>query len=110
MWRGSRGMRIFSLVSLPGVDGSDLCWDADEWAVLKKKHSKTGEEARFQGTVLGKPTEGREVLIEGGDFDSIQAWEEMVRKRVQREASESPLTSPDTVMATPTDNGSTPGG
>jgi transcription initiation factor TFIID subunit 3 len=76
--------------------------------VLKKKHSKTGEEARFQGTVLGKGAEERPIVIEGGEFDSIEAWETNLRMRGQREASESPLTSPDTVMATPTDAGSTP--
>lgn len=48
-------------------------------AVLKKKHSKTGEESRFQGTVLGIPAEGKPVIIEGGPFESIQAWEAMMR-------------------------------
>lgn len=41
---------------------------------LKKKHSKTGEESRYQGTVLGIPAEDRPIVIEGGAFESIQAW------------------------------------
>lgn len=56
-------------------------------AVLKKKHSKTGEESRFQGTVLGIPAEGKPVIIEGGPFESIQAWEAMMRDK-----QKSPLT------------------
>ena len=41
---------------------------------LKKKHSKTGEESRYQGTVLGIPAEDKSIIIEGGPFESIQAW------------------------------------
>ena len=45
---------------------------------LKKKHAKTkdGEEARYQGTALGKDLGEREVKIEGWEVDSIQAWSE----------------------------------
>lgn len=45
------------------------------YLVLKKKHSKTGEESRYQGTLLGKPAEDRPIPIEGGLVQSIQAWE-----------------------------------
>jgi transcription initiation factor TFIID subunit 3 len=41
---------------------------------LKKKHSKTGEESRFQGTMLGKDLEDRPIQIDGG-LESIHAWE-----------------------------------
>jgi len=47
---------------------------------LKKKHSKTGEESRFQGTVLGKDAEPRPVKIDGGP-ESLQQWLEKVRER-----------------------------
>lgn len=57
---------------------TDICTKS---AVLKKKHSKTGEESRFQGTVLGIPAEGKPVIIEGGPFESIQAWEAMIREK-----------------------------
>jgi len=33
---------------------------------LKKKHSKTGEESRYQGTALGKDAESQKVSIVGG--------------------------------------------
>ncbi|KAL1955902.1 hypothetical protein VTO42DRAFT_7975 [Malbranchea cinnamomea] len=53
----------------------------DFLSVLKKKHSKTGEESRFQGTVLGKDAEPRRIIIEGG-VESIQEWaEQLVRSR-----------------------------
>ena len=67
-------------------------------AVLKKKHSKTGEESRYQGTVLGKPAEERPIRIEGGDYDSIQAWEARLRK-TQDSGNLSPAqeTSPNTI-------------
>lgn len=52
---------------------------------LKKKHAKTkdGEEARYQGTALGKDLGEREVRIEGWELDSIQAWGEMLREKNQ---------------------------
>jgi transcription initiation factor TFIID subunit 3 len=46
---------------------------------LKKKHSKTGEESRYQGTVLGIKAENKAVKIEGGHAESIQAWEAQLR-------------------------------
>jgi transcription initiation factor TFIID subunit 3 len=49
-------------------------------AAMKKKHSKTGEESRFQGTVLGKEAEARPVKIDGGP-ESLQEWHERVRER-----------------------------
>ena len=49
--------------------------------MLKKKHSKTGEESRYQGTVLGKSADEKPVCIEGGHVESIQAWEARLRER-----------------------------
>jgi len=48
---------------------------------MKKKHSKTGEESRYQGTVLGIKAENKPVKIEGGHAESIQAWEAQLRDR-----------------------------
>ena len=55
---------------------------------LKKKHSKTGEESRYQGTVLGIPAEVKPLIIEGGPFESIQDWTASLR--VINEKSKSP--------------------
>lgn len=47
---------------------------------LKKKHSKTGEESRYAGTVLGKSAEEHPIVIEGG-APSIREWGMQVRSR-----------------------------
>ena len=46
-----------------------------------KKHSKTGVESRFQGTVLGHPADPKPIKIEGGSVDSIQDWCQKTRER-----------------------------
>ncbi|KAF1946264.1 hypothetical protein EJ02DRAFT_394448 [Clathrospora elynae] len=53
---------------------------------LMKKHSKTGVESRFQGTVLGVPAEPRAVKIEGGGADSIEEWCRKTRERAAKAA------------------------
>ncbi|KAJ5183875.1 hypothetical protein N7492_001491 [Penicillium capsulatum] len=52
----------------------------DYLTALKKKHSKTGEESRYAGTVLGKSAEEHPVVIEGGT-PSIREWSTQVRSR-----------------------------
>lgn len=52
-----------------GDRNTDKCSTA-----LMKKHSKTGVESRYQGTVLGQPAEARPVRIEGGPVETIQEW------------------------------------
>lgn len=48
---------------------------------LKKKHSKTGEESRYAGTVLGKDAEEHPISIEGGSATSIGEWASQVKTR-----------------------------
>ncbi|KAL2372949.1 hypothetical protein RJ035_002152 [Blastomyces gilchristii] len=60
---------------------------------LKKKHSKTGEESRYQGTVLGKSGEVHPIVIEGG-AQSIKAWGMQIRSReASTEAASSVMSS-----------------
>jgi len=78
---------------------------------LMKKHSKTGVESRFQGTVLGVPAEPKIVRIEGGGADSIEEWcrktrEKAAKPREPKGESREPTNhvetrepSPDVVMA-----------
>ena len=77
------------------------------WIVLKKKHSKTGEESRYQGTVLGKAVDDRLIRIEGGPAETLQDWNREVRARsktrsperdVARSSPSSPLSDKDTPM------------
>lgn len=55
----------------------------DYLTVLKKKHSKTGDETRFAGSVLGKEADMRPVIIDGGP-KSIQEWQEAARQQAAR--------------------------
>lgn len=42
---------------------------------MKKKHSKTSDGSKFQGTILGRPTDNGEIEIEGGgEIKTIEDW------------------------------------
>lgn len=41
---------------------------------MKKKHNQAGGDAKFQGTILGRPGEGTEVFVEGGPITTIEEW------------------------------------
>lgn len=49
-------------------------------SALKKKHSAADEESRYNGTVLGRPTEPRAVKVEGSDITSVTEWVEILRR------------------------------
>ncbi|KAE9978350.1 hypothetical protein EG327_007437 [Venturia inaequalis] len=68
------------------VEGIELVKHVDYFTALKQKHSKTGEVSRFQGTVLGKEAEARQIKIEGpaGLPESIEQWNETVKQRSQK--------------------------
>jgi len=51
-----------------------------------KKHSKTGVESRFQGTVLGVPAEPKTIKIEGGAAESIEEWCRKTREKAAKAA------------------------
>lgn len=64
-----------------GALPEDISTKDDYLAGLKKKHSKTGEEARFAGTVLGKQAEERgAVKIEGGPA-TLEAWSAQLKRK-----------------------------
>lgn len=67
-----------------GVTNEATVTKDDYLTALKKKHSKTGEEARYAGTVLGKLAEDKGLVkIEGGP-ESLSAWTwELKRRRGQ---------------------------
>ncbi|KAF2253436.1 hypothetical protein BU26DRAFT_515794 [Trematosphaeria pertusa] len=58
----------------------------DYLSSLMKKHNKSGQEQRFQGTVLGKTADAKEVKIEGGAADSIREWCLKTRERAAKTA------------------------
>jgi transcription initiation factor TFIID subunit 3 len=57
---------------------------------LKKKHSKTGEESRYQGTVLGKGADPKPVRVDGGALESIKQWESTLRRKNAEVAAATP--------------------
>ncbi|KAF2662737.1 hypothetical protein K491DRAFT_644577 [Lophiostoma macrostomum CBS 122681] len=58
----------------------------DYLSTLMKKHSKTGVESRFQGTVLGHTSDPKPVRIEGGPADSIEEWCRRTRETATKSA------------------------
>ena len=58
---------------------------------MKKKHSKSGEETRYHGTLLGKDAEDQTVVIVGGPVSSLQEWDMKVKS--SRAASHPPSTA-----------------
>ncbi|KAF2436615.1 bromodomain associated domain-containing protein [Tothia fuscella] len=64
------------------MEGMDQEKPDDYVTAMKTKHSKTGEEARFHGTILGKDLEihARPIKIDGGP-ESIQQWHAQVRQK-----------------------------
>ncbi|KKK16055.1 hypothetical protein P175DRAFT_0439234 [Aspergillus ochraceoroseus IBT 24754] len=73
--------RVAGFVASEGdlVDADSLEKE-DYLTALKKKHSKTGEESRYAGTVLGKDAEEHPIVIEGG-VPSIRDWSSQMRSR-----------------------------
>lgn len=63
------------------VIDADSLEKEDYLTSLKKKHSKTGEESRYAGTVLGRDAEEHPVVIEGGAAASIGEWALQVKTR-----------------------------
>lgn len=54
------------------LDGED---ETNYLEMLKKKHSKSGEDSKYSSTVLGRGTEDGDILVEGGDCVSIASWQ-----------------------------------
>lgn len=71
------------------AEGLELVKHVDYFTALKQKHSKTGEVSRFQGTVLGKEAEARQIKIEGppGLPESIGQWNDIVKQRSRKLAA-----------------------
>ncbi|PPJ53563.1 hypothetical protein CBER1_00356 [Cercospora berteroae] len=67
---------------LIGVGGSVVKED-DFFTALKKKHSKSGDDSRLQGTVLGRTADEKEIVIEGGPYQHIRDWRPRMEKSGQ---------------------------
>ena len=68
--------------ALPAVGvGGGLVHADDFLTVLKKKHSKTGDDSRLVGTALGRPAEDKPLIIEGGPVQSLRDWRPRLEER-----------------------------
>ncbi|KAL1840639.1 hypothetical protein VTJ49DRAFT_247 [Mycothermus thermophilus] len=70
--------REIKRIALDGVDEATDYLDA-----LKKKHSKNDDDSKYLGTLLGRSIDHGDVVVEGGEFPSIAAWEERRRQAAQ---------------------------
>lgn len=71
--------RIAGVLPEPGPGGTVN--GEDYLTALKKKHSKTGEESRYQGSALGKPADDKPLKIEGGPVESLYEWNQRMHER-----------------------------
>ncbi|PNP50124.1 hypothetical protein THARTR1_09113 [Trichoderma harzianum] len=85
LWKGEEDMRGVEefiewfagtrMKEMMEMGSGDTESDATDYlAALKKKHSKTGDDAKWQGTIFGKFNDGNEILVEGGPITSISEW------------------------------------
>ncbi|KAF7563486.1 hypothetical protein G7046_g628 [Stylonectria norvegica] len=67
------GQRMKEMMEIGSGDGE---MDATDYlTALKKKHSKTGEDAKYHGTILGRGNDAvGEIQVEGGPCTSIADW------------------------------------
>ncbi|OAA73200.1 Bromodomain associated domain protein [Cordyceps fumosorosea ARSEF 2679] len=66
------GQRMKELMEFGNADGDS---DATDYlSALKKKHNQAAGDAKFQDTILGRPGEGSQVLVEGGPVTTIDEW------------------------------------
>lgn len=75
-----------SMLRIPYPNAKTLVLALTSPVALMKKHSKTGVESRFQGTVLGVPAEPRPVKIEGGGAESLEEWCRKTREKAAKTA------------------------
>ncbi|KAL8653230.1 MAG: hypothetical protein Q9226_003935 [Calogaya cf. arnoldii] len=89
-------------VPLPGID--EPTGREDFLTALKRKHNKTGESSRFQGTVLGTTAEEKPIRIEGGPVEILQDWGKRLRKTSMKEdtpSSQEPSSAPTSSTGSP---------
>ncbi|KAF2750603.1 hypothetical protein M011DRAFT_474114 [Sporormia fimetaria CBS 119925] len=77
--------------TLSATEALDALEMEDYLTTLMKKHSKTGVESRFQGTVLGLPGDPKPVRVEGGPVDSIDDWCRRTREKAAKAAKDAPV-------------------
>jgi transcription initiation factor TFIID subunit 3 len=67
--------------------------EADFLPALKTKYNKTGDDSRYQGTMLGKEADLHTITIVGGPVGSIHEWTEQLRSKTVSPRLSSPASS-----------------
>ncbi|CAJ0546165.1 Ff.00g096380.m01.CDS01 [Fusarium sp. VM40] len=79
------GQRMKEMMEVGSGDGET---DATDYLnALKKKHSKTGEDAKYNGTILGRGHDTGEIQVEGGPETTITEW---ISNRASPQSSPTP--------------------
>jgi transcription initiation factor TFIID subunit 3 len=60
---------------------------------MKNKYNKTGEDSRYQGTLLGKEADQQNIAIVGGPVGSIHEWDNQLRSRMTSPKPSHPASS-----------------
>jgi transcription initiation factor TFIID subunit 3 len=85
----------------PLGENQDTMVIEDYLTALKKKHSKSGEDTRFHGTVLGTHNESKPVKIDGGGPESLKDWMKAVKNQEREKNAAKAIAkqeTPDTIM------------
>lgn len=91
-------------MSLVSLELDSHCTFTDSHGeAIKKKHSKTAEESRYQGTVLGKDSELQPVAIAGGSVDNLSQWSARRSRAAAAEKATSESSAMSSALSTPID-------
>lgn len=82
---------------------ADMAENEDYVTAIKKKHSKTAEESRYQGTMLGKDSDLQPVAIAGGTVDSLSQWNARRLRAADAERTTSASSAISSALSTPID-------
>lgn len=102
--------RVGGLVSGETDNVADLAAGMDEnedyVTAVKKKHSKTAEESRYQGTMLGKDSDLQPVTIAGGSYNSLSQWRASRHRAVEQSTqnASTPSSTISSALSTPIDS------
>ncbi|KAI1083334.1 hypothetical protein F5B20DRAFT_460611 [Whalleya microplaca] len=85
--------------------GEEEIRETDYLNALKRKHNKTDQDSKYTGTILGRGIDHGEVMVEGGNENSIHAWARKMREASQRppEPAKSPSRPPSSGLSSLSD-------
>ncbi|KAI0013432.1 hypothetical protein F4779DRAFT_613581 [Xylariaceae sp. FL0662B] len=108
---GKKNQRIRKVAALDkpsagtAEEGVEEVRETDYLDALKRKHNKMEQDSKYAGTILGRGNDHGEVMVEGGNENSIQAWARKMREASQRppELAKSPSRPPSSGLSSLSD-------